>query len=40
MDIREETSGATRMQQQNKKPRLKTAATSQEGDDNQQHITG
>jgi hypothetical protein len=38
MDVQDETSGETRRHQWNKEPRLKTATTSEEGEDNwQQH---
>jgi hypothetical protein len=36
MDVREETSGETRRHQWNKEPRLKTATTSEEREDNGQ----
>jgi hypothetical protein len=37
MDVRDETSGKTGMQQWNRKPRLKTVAMSEERDNRQQH---
>jgi hypothetical protein len=36
MDVRYETSGETRRHHWNKEPRLKKAAVSEEGEDNQQ----